>query len=396
MSNNIKISSIVNNNINFDNTALLLADKEIYGTKNNPDLKFYNIKIEEYLTGNPIDNIKIIPDKCFVPELDLIIAPDDPFLFSIESNIDKDNYFMDKFGNILSGGHPRIYTNSSKLIKLTNIDPDPDDVMENQYGKYNALFHFNYDREYAINITVPQDSLYKPWALFSDIPDILQMYCFDSNGHIMGSDIMETNTENYYTAEPEHRLRTIHPWKFAFIIGARDNTEVVNINATDFEEIFIQNPNWGMGEPVENIKYDEVFLGISTLDDTNNNTEIDVTMVPATFKLLIHFTLPNKYCYISSAKLTLSGMDPQISFAGTTSNPDSGYYTHTNQEPDILENVIDFCFPVIGFYKGVEHILTLEFTTIFGETKTYIQDISEIADTITYTNPVIDITIDSL
>ena len=87
----------------------------------------------------------------------------------------------------------------------------------------------------------------------------VDLYVFDEDGHLQGTRQYNQDELSSFSAKPSFRLPTGRRYKVVAVGNAFDATEVVNLNATSFDDIFIQHPNWGSGEQVT--AHDHNYLG---------------------------------------------------------------------------------------------------------------------------------------
>ena len=74
--------------------------------------------------------------------------------------------------------------------------------------------------------------------------DRVDLYVFDETNHIMGVGHYTHSQLASFSAMPSFRLPEGR-YKVVAVGNAGDNTQVVNVQATDFNDIYIQHPNWG-------------------------------------------------------------------------------------------------------------------------------------------------------
>lgn len=87
----------------------------------------------------------------------------------------------------------------------------------------------------------------------------VDLYVFDESGHILGSGNYTESQLKKFEAVPSFRLTAGKRYKVVAVGNAYDATRVVNLHATDFDNIFLQHPNWGNGDEVT--AHDHNYLG---------------------------------------------------------------------------------------------------------------------------------------
>ena len=85
--------------------------------------------------------------------------------------------------------------------------------------------------------------------------DKVDLYVFDEGGH--GTYNQEQLSS--FAAVPSFKLTPGRRYQVVAVGNAYDATQVVNLDATSFDDIFIQHPNWGTGEAVTG--HDHNYLG---------------------------------------------------------------------------------------------------------------------------------------
>ena len=89
--------------------------------------------------------------------------------------------------------------------------------------------------------------------------DKVDLYVFDEGGHILGSGTYNQEQLSSFAAVPSFKLTPGRRYQVVAVGNAYDATQVVNLDATSFDDIFIQHPNWGTGEAVTG--HDHNYLG---------------------------------------------------------------------------------------------------------------------------------------
>lgn len=89
--------------------------------------------------------------------------------------------------------------------------------------------------------------------------DKVDLYVFDEGGRILGSGTYNHEQLTHFAAVPSFKLTPGRRYKVVAVGNAYGHTQVVNLEATSFDDIFIQHPNWGNGDVVTN--HDDNYLG---------------------------------------------------------------------------------------------------------------------------------------
>lgn len=89
--------------------------------------------------------------------------------------------------------------------------------------------------------------------------DKIDLYVFDETGHILGIGTYNQAQLSSFSAVPSFKLTPGKRYKVVAVGNAYENTKVVNLNATSFDDIYLQSPQWGTGEQVTN--HDDNYLG---------------------------------------------------------------------------------------------------------------------------------------
>ena len=87
----------------------------------------------------------------------------------------------------------------------------------------------------------------------------VDLYVFDEGGHILGVGHYTQDELSSFSAKPSFKLPAGGRYKVVAVGNAYDDTEVVNLNATSFDDIFIQHPSWGSGDIVTG--HDHNYMG---------------------------------------------------------------------------------------------------------------------------------------
>ena len=89
----------------------------------------------------------------------------------------------------------------------------------------------------------------------------VDLYVFDEGGHLLSSRQYNKDELSNF-AKPSFKLPAGVRYKVVAVGNAGDNTELTDMNAADFDRIFIQNPDWGGGNN-EVATHDHNYLGQS-------------------------------------------------------------------------------------------------------------------------------------
>ena len=87
----------------------------------------------------------------------------------------------------------------------------------------------------------------------------VDLYVFDEGGHLLGSRQYNQDELSNFSAKPSFKLPVGRRYKVVAVGNAYDNTEVVNLSATSFDDIYIQSPAWGDDVTVTN--HDHNYMG---------------------------------------------------------------------------------------------------------------------------------------
>lgn len=89
----------------------------------------------------------------------------------------------------------------------------------------------------------------------------VDLYVFDESGHIKGVGTYYEKDLKNFAVKPSFKLIPGRRYKVVAIGNAYDATKVVNLKATSFSDIYLQNPNWGKGEDNRVTNHDDNYLG---------------------------------------------------------------------------------------------------------------------------------------
>lgn len=105
--------------------------------------------------------------------------------------------------------------------------------------------------------------------------DQVDLYVFDESNHILGSGTYGHDELVNFAAVPSFRLQP-GTYRVVAVGNPYENTEVVNVTAADFDQIFIQTPAWGDGLRVTN--HDHNYMGQHTFSVPESNAHITETV----------------------------------------------------------------------------------------------------------------------
>ena len=127
--------------------------------------------------------------------------------------------------------------------------------------------------------------------------DKVDLYVFDESGHILGSGSYNQEELSHFAAMPSFKLTPGRRYQVVAVGNAYDATEVVNLEATSFDDIFIQSPLWDGSGPEVVTTHDDNYLGQKvfqmpagefvvyrdtvTLYSAHIDTDIRITGLPA-------------------------------------------------------------------------------------------------------------------
>lgn len=105
--------------------------------------------------------------------------------------------------------------------------------------------------------------------------DQVDLYVFDADNLIMGVGHYNREEITNFAATPSFKLK---PGRYNVVaIGnAKEQTDVVNIMENDFNNIYIQHPNWGSNEKVTN--HDHNYMGQKIIEVPGNDVKLRDTV----------------------------------------------------------------------------------------------------------------------
>lgn len=89
----------------------------------------------------------------------------------------------------------------------------------------------------------------------------VDLYVFDEGGRLLGSREYTQDELSNFSAKPSFKLPAGGRYKVVALGNAFDDTEVVNLSATSFDDIYIQSPNWGDTTSDEVTCHDHNYMG---------------------------------------------------------------------------------------------------------------------------------------
>ena len=170
----------------------------------------------------------------------------------------------------------------------------------------------------------------------------VDLYVFDEGGHILGVGHYNQDELSNFAAKPSFKLPAGGRYKVVAVGNAYDDTEVVNLNATSFDDIFIQHPAWGSGDVVTN--HDHNYMGQKefivpggegvmyrdtvTLYSSHVNVSVEIHGLPAP-------TRANEGIY----QLSFENSNAQTSFNNEVNTDEKGTIY-----PDLLWDAANNCY----------------------------------------------------
>ena len=170
----------------------------------------------------------------------------------------------------------------------------------------------------------------------------VDLYVFDEGGHILGVGHYTQDELSSFSAKPSFKLPAGGRYKVVAVGNAYDDTEVVNLNATSFDDIFIQHPAWGSGDVVTD--HDHNYMGQKefivpggegvmyrdtvTLYSSHVNVSVEIHGLPAP-------TRANEGIY----QLSFENSNAQTSFNNEVNTDEKGTIY-----PDLLWDAANNCY----------------------------------------------------
>ena len=170
----------------------------------------------------------------------------------------------------------------------------------------------------------------------------VDLYVFDEGGHILGVGHYTQDELSSFSAKPSFKLPAGGRYKVVAVGNAYDDTEVVNLNATSFDDIFIQHPAWGSGDIVTG--HDHNYMGQKefivpggegvmyrdtvTLYSSHVNVSVEIHGLPAP-------TRANEGIY----QLSFENSNAQTSFNNEVNTDEKGTIY-----PDLLWDAANNCY----------------------------------------------------
>lgn len=120
-------------------------------------------------------------------------------------------------------------------------------IKDNLEDCHNVTIHFQYLADGDENV------LYQ-------YMDKVDLYVFDEGGHILGAGTYNQDQLKNFSAVPSFKLTPGKRYKVVAVGNAYNHTQVVNLtSSTSFDNIFLQDPNWGISDPVSS--HDDNYIG---------------------------------------------------------------------------------------------------------------------------------------
>ena len=176
--------------------------------------------------------------------------------------------------------------------------------------------------------------------VLNEYMDKVDLYVFDESGHILGSGTYNQEQLSAFAAVPSFKLTPGTRYKVVAVGNAYDATEVVNLHATNFDDIFIQSPQWdGTGqETVSN--HDHNYLGQEifqmpageftvyrdtvTLYSAHIDVDITVTGLPAPAEAAAMMGVTTKADNALPIRLRIENSNAQTSFNNEINESEKG------------------------------------------------------------------------
>ena len=170
--------------------------------------------------------------------------------------------------------------------------------------------------------------------------DKVDLYVFDESGHILGSGTYNQDQLSNFAAVPSFKLTPGKRYKVVAVGNAYDATQVVNLQATSFDDIYIQSPLWdGDGGNVVNT-HDDNYLGQEefqmpegefvvyrdtvTLYSAHIDTDIRITGLPAPSEAAAMLGVDTKADGDLPIRLYIQNSNAQTSFNNEINESEKG------------------------------------------------------------------------
>ena len=190
--------------------------------------------------------------------------------------------------------------------------------------------------------------------------DKVDLYVFDESGHILGSGTYNQEQLSSFAAVPSFKLTPGRRYQVVAVGNAYDATQVVNLEATSFDDIFIQHPNWGTGTEVT--EHDHNYLGQEvfqmpagefvvyrdtvTLYSSHIDVDIRVTGLPAPAEAAAMLGVRTKADDGLPIRLRIENSNAQTSFNNEINQDEKGTIypeLHYDAETGAYRTADDFC-----------------------------------------------------
>lgn len=105
--------------------------------------------------------------------------------------------------------------------------------------------------------------------------DQVDLYVFDESNRLLEKRHYNQAQLASFSATPSFRLPEGH-YKVVAVGNAKERTQVVNLDSKDFDNIFIQHPNWGTSQRVNG--HDDNYMTQKVIDVPGNNRRLQDTV----------------------------------------------------------------------------------------------------------------------
>ena len=183
----------------------------------------------------------------------------------------------------------------------------------------------------------------------------MDLYVFDESGHILGSGTYNQDQLSNFAAVPSFKLTPGKRYKVVAVGNAYDATQVVNLQATSFDDIYIQSPLWdGDGGNVVNT-HDDNYLGQEefqmpegefvvyrdtvTLYSAHIDTDIRITGLPAPSEAAAMLGVDTKADGDLPIRLYIQNSNAQTSFNNEINESEKGTIV-----PDLVWDADEQCY----------------------------------------------------
>lgn len=105
--------------------------------------------------------------------------------------------------------------------------------------------------------------------------DQVDLYVFDESNRILEKRHYNHEQLSSFSATPSFRLPAGY-YKVVAVGNAKERTQVVNLDSRDFDNIFIQHPNWGTSQRVNG--HDDNYMTQKVIEVPGNNRRLQDTV----------------------------------------------------------------------------------------------------------------------